>query len=112
MAFDFAQVVATLSHDKGPVKSVNFSENGFYLATAADDGVKIWDLRKLLNIKTFSPGGTTNFATFDHSGNYLAVGGSALEVYGVKQDWQIVKTFSDLPKKVRPCAVVKASHSI
>lgn len=99
--FPFCQVVATLNHDKGPVKSVNFSENGYYLATAADDGVKIWDLRKLLNIKTFSPGGTTNFATFDHSGNYLAVGGSSLEVYGVKQDWQIVKTFSGLPKKVR-----------
>lgn len=94
------QIVATLSHEKGAVKSINFSENGYYLATAADDGVKIWDLRKLLNIRTFAPEGTTNFAAFDHSGNYLAVGGSSLDVYGVKQDWQIVKTFTDLPKKV------------
>lgn len=93
------KVVATLNHAKGAAHSISFSENGFYLATTADDGVKVWDLRKLLNIKTFTPSGATNFASFDHSGNYLAVGGSALEVYGVKQDWQVVKTFSDLPKK-------------
>lgn len=34
---------------------MSFSENGYYLATGADDGeVKIWDLRKLKNLKTFS----------------------------------------------------------
>ena len=31
---------------------MSFSENGYYLATAADDGVKLWDLRKLKNFKT------------------------------------------------------------
>lgn len=80
--------------------SISFSENGYYLASTADDGVKIWDLRKLANLKTFTPSGATNFASFDHSGNYLAVGGTELEVYGVKQGWQIVKTFTDAPKKV------------
>ena len=93
------QVVATLGHSKGAVNSVDFSENGYYLATTADDAIRIWDLRKLLNIKTFTPSGTSHFARFDHSGNYLAAGGSGVEIYGVKQDWQIVKTFTDLPKK-------------
>lgn len=31
---------------------MSFSENGYYLATAADDGVKLWDLRKLKNFKS------------------------------------------------------------
>ena len=31
---------------------MSFSENGYYLATTADDGVKLWDLRKLKNFKS------------------------------------------------------------
>ena len=46
------QNVATLAGHKGAVHSLSFSENGYYLATAADDGVKLWDLRKLKNFKT------------------------------------------------------------
>jgi pre-mRNA-processing factor 19 len=33
------------------VTSLSFSENGYHLATAAADGVKLWDLRKLKNFK-------------------------------------------------------------
>lgn len=40
---------------EGAVRAMSFSDNGYYLATGADDGeVKIWDLRKLKNIKTLS----------------------------------------------------------
>lgn len=40
---------------QGAVKTLCFSENGYYLASGADDGeVKIWDLRKLENVKTFA----------------------------------------------------------
>ena len=39
----------------GPVTALSFSENGYYLATAADDAcVKLWDLRKLKNFKTLT----------------------------------------------------------
>lgn len=38
-----------------PVTSISFSENGYFLATAAGDSVKLWDLRKLKNIKTIEP---------------------------------------------------------
>lgn len=38
---------------------------------------------------------------FDYSGQYLAVGGQDARVYGVKQDWGLLATMSDLPKKVR-----------
>ncbi|KAL9663969.1 hypothetical protein QQ045_019364 [Rhodiola kirilowii] len=47
--------------------------------TAASDGVKLWDLRKLRNFRTFSPYDSdthSNSVDFDHSGNYLAFAGS------------------------------------
>lgn len=39
----------------GPVAGMSFSENGYYLATCAADGVKLWDLRKLKNFRTLAP---------------------------------------------------------
>ena len=95
------QNVAKLGHTKGPVTALSFSENGYYLATSAADGVKLWDLRKLLNFKDLTATSEPNFVTFDHSGLYLAVGGSTVHVHGVKQDWEVVKSFPDLPRKVR-----------
>lgn len=39
----------------GAVRAISFSENGYYLATGAEDGeVKLWDLRKLKSFKTLS----------------------------------------------------------
>ena len=43
------------SKANAPVTSISFSENGYFLATAAGDSVKLWDLRKLKNIKTIEP---------------------------------------------------------
>ena len=36
---------------------------------------------------------------FDYSGQYLAVGGADARVYGTKADWNVIKTFPDVPKK-------------
>lgn len=94
--------VAKFEGHKGPVSGLCFSENGYYLATAADDGVKLWDLRKLKNFRTLTPyeaGIPSQAVTFDHSGQYLAVGGGDARVYGTKQDWAALATFPDLPKK-------------
>ena len=47
--------------------ALSFSENGYYLATAADDAcVKLWDLRKLKNFKTLSleEGYEVNYTVF------------------------------------------------
>lgn len=100
--------VAAFEGHEGSINAMSFSENGYYLATAAADGVKLWDLRKLKNFKTLEPyAGAKSTAVsgvaFDHSGLFLAVAGADVKVYGVKQDWAVVKEFSDVPKKGAHC---------
>ena len=98
--------VAKFDGHLGPVSSLSFSENGYYLASAAKDGVKLWDLRKLKNFKALGGGGDggekaapATSVAFDRSGLFLGVGGADARVYGVKQDWSVVKEFSEVPKK-------------
>lgn len=52
-----AQNVAKFEGHSGAICGMSFSENGYYLATCAADGVKLWDLRKLKNFKTIIPYG-------------------------------------------------------
>lgn len=94
--------VAKFEGHVGEVTGISFSENGYFLATAAHDGVKLWDLRKLRNFRTFTPYDSntpTNSVEFDHSGNYLGIAGSDIRVYHgttVKSEWNCIKTFPDL----------------
>ncbi|KAK4732633.1 hypothetical protein R3W88_025621 [Solanum pinnatisectum] len=94
--------VAKFDGHVGSVTAISFSENGYFLATAAHDGVKLWDLRKLKNFRTFTPydeNTPTQSVEFDHSGSYLALGGSDIRVYqvaSVKAEWNSIKTFPDL----------------
>lgn len=94
---------ASFDGHSGAVASLSFSENGYYMASAADDGVRLWDLRKLKNFRSLTPyEGTSAPATsvsFDSSGLYLGVGGADARVYGVKQDWALLKELNDVPKK-------------
>lgn len=43
--------VASFAEHTKPIHALSFSENGYHLASAADDGVKLWDLRKLKVLK-------------------------------------------------------------
>ncbi|XP_004134043.1 pre-mRNA-processing factor 19 [Cucumis sativus] len=94
--------VAKFDGHVGAVTAISFSENGYFLATAAHDGVKLWDLRKLKNFRTFAPYDSdtpTNSVDFDHSGSYLAIAGSDIRVYqvaSVKSEWNCIKTLPDL----------------
>ncbi|XP_057547020.1 pre-mRNA-processing factor 19-like [Amaranthus tricolor] len=94
--------VAQFDGHTGPVTAMCFSENGYFLATAAHDGVKLWDLRKLKNFRSFpspDPDTPTNYVDFDHSGSYLAVASSDIRVYqvaSVKAEWNCLKTLPDL----------------
>uniref|UniRef100_A0A0D9Z8X9 Pre-mRNA-processing factor 19 n=1 Tax=Oryza glumipatula TaxID=40148 RepID=A0A0D9Z8X9_9ORYZ len=83
--FRTSNAVNMLGH-VGPVTAMSFSNNGYYLATAALDGVKLWDIRILRNLMTLSPYDSntpTNAVEFDFTGSYLAIGGSYIRVYHV-----------------------------
>jgi len=78
--------VASFTGHQGKITSLSFSENGYYLATSGGDKtVKIWDLRKLVDVKTIQLDGDVNAVRFDYSGQYLGVGGSDLRVFATKQ---------------------------
>lgn len=89
--------VAKVEGHAAAVSGLSFSENGYYLATCAADGVKLWDLRKLKNFKSIAPWGEGGAATaavsFDFSGRYLAVGGADARVYDVKGEWEVIKAW-------------------
>ncbi|OMJ23856.1 Pre-mRNA-processing factor 19 [Smittium culicis] len=82
----------------GNVSSLNFSENGYYLAAACNDIVQILDLRKKSAIHTIqlsipSPGSESqpwastsvvNSVQFDRSGSYLAIAGEDTRIYKSK----------------------------
>lgn len=65
--------VATFEGHTASVEDLSFSENGYHLATAGGDSVKLWDLRKLTNFHTIPLSGEVNSVAFDHSGQYLIV---------------------------------------
>lgn len=90
--------VASFKGHQGPVSSIAFSENGYYLASigSTDGLIKLWDLRRLQNFATLNlEGSQLTAVTFDHSGNYLAASGQhGVRVYKSKE-WTEIKHFRD-----------------
>jgi len=89
--------VANFPGHSGPITAISFSENGYYLATSADDSVvKLWDLRKLKNFRTIKldEADEIRALSFDKSGNYLAVAGTNIQLYVVKQ-WDLLRTMTE-----------------
>ena len=105
---------AELEGHSDAVTSLSFSENGYYVATAAADGARVWDLRKLKELRAFASADAKNpvSVAFDHSGHYLALGsGSELSVRAVKQDWEVVKQWQ-APKTVLSVAFGEDARSV
>jgi pre-mRNA-processing factor 19 len=89
---------------------LSFSENGYYLASAAKDGVKIWDLRKSKIVQEIEASGA-HAVSFDHSGSYVAVGGHNASVYRVKGKWDLLKEF-EVKKAVKAVAFGSDARSL
>ncbi|KAI7866575.1 WD40-repeat-containing domain protein [Spinellus fusiger] len=90
-------VAANFAGHTGKISALAFSGNGYILATASEDNlVKIWDLRKLANTKTFTldEGYKVHSLSFDHYGQYLAVGGSDVRILKAK-DGSPITAFTD-----------------
>lgn len=88
--------VATFPGHTGPINVLKFSENGYYLATAAEDGIRLWDLRKEKEFKTFEfdRNYKVNQVSFDYSGVYMAIAGDDIRVYETKK-WENLRVFTD-----------------
>ncbi|EWC48146.1 hypothetical protein DRE_02250 [Drechslerella stenobrocha 248] len=71
------KVLAKYESLAGPVKSLRFSENGFWLAVVCkgDETVSLWDLRKGKMIKAIEIGSVVESIAWDYSGQYLATAG-------------------------------------
>lgn len=97
------QNVVTFAGHGDAVNSINFSENGYFLATCGKDGCNVWDLRKVAKqganasaVRTFLGGASD--AVFDYSGTFLAVANDkALNVY-------VCKSWAD-------CLTMPGAHS-
>ena len=102
--------VAKVEGHTAAVNALSFSENGYYLATCAADGVKLWDLRKLKNFKSIAPWGegkgaaATRAVQFDFSGHYLAVGGGDARVYDVKVGVGWCTLATRLTRRLKGCS--------
>merc|ERR1719334_3121604 len=97
------EIAATFEGHKGGISAIEFSENGYYLATSDNNGVvKLWDLRKLKNFEELTVGSkAVKGLKFDQSGHYLAAGGGQgiVKIYETKK-WTEIKTFSNHSKNV------------
>jgi pre-mRNA-processing factor 19 len=87
----------------GAVLGLDFSENGYYMASTGTDGqVKLWDLRKLKDIKTMDlPGRAAGHCVcFDHSGTFLVAGAGSDIALSTVKDWGQVNVLKGHSKVV------------
>ncbi|CAO1615177.1 unnamed protein product [Sympodiomycopsis kandeliae] len=97
--------VETLQGHNGAVQTLDFSENGYYLAVAASSTtapaeVKIWDLRKIAVAgvialpEEYSSSGPIRAVKFDPAGTFLAVAGNDLRIYANKT-WKELRVYDE-----------------
>jgi len=94
--------VATFEGHRGGIASMDFSENGYYLATSDNNGViKLWDLRKLKNFEELTVGNKgVKGLRFDRSGHYLACGGQGVVKVFETKKFEEINSFTNHSKNV------------
>jgi len=97
-----AKLAATFGPLTGPVQSLHFSENGYWLAISVkgETTIQIWDLRKAVNSKVLDTGAQVNSIKWDYTGQFLAaVGPSGIHV---QQYSKATKSWSEVLQKGVP----------
>ena len=87
-------------HMDGPVTSLSFSENGYFLACGDQNSVKLLDLRKpeasmIAHQEKLEDGETLSQVRFDVSGTYLAVATSSGVTTRHAKSWKHLATFDN-----------------
>jgi pre-mRNA-processing factor 19 len=109
-------IVTLPAHGGAKISSLNFSENGYYLATSASDGIKVWDLRKVskqganaVAAKHYE-GASARDARFDFSGQYLVGAfGNLVRVWQAKT-WNDVAVYDSAPADTADIVSVAWGH--
>jgi pre-mRNA-processing factor 19 len=94
--------IAATFPTEASVKAINFSENGYWLASASKSStsVTVWDLRKAgdqAKAKVIEFGGQVSDLAWDYTGQFLAIVGSGSLV--VQQYVKSSKKWSEIVKK-------------
>ncbi|KAH8153507.1 uncharacterized protein LAJ45_02320 [Morchella importuna] len=102
-----ATLGATFGPLTGPVSSLHFSENGYWLALSVKDqsSVEIWDLRELTQTKAIDVGTRVDNVRWDYTGQFIATAGPS--GVSVQQYQKKGKTWSE-PLRVGVPAVATA----
>ena len=93
---------------EGPVQSLVFSENGYWLASSSQGatGASIWDLRRLNDApKVLDIGGPVEDLAWDYSAQFLAVAGASC--VAVQQWSKKSKSWSEPFRKAVPAQKVR-----
>jgi len=99
--------IHSLPEADSAITSLCFSENGYHLAVACQDGVvNVYDLRKTNLLHQFeSPGSTVHKVQYDYSGQYLACAGPDIRIYQTKsKSWNLLKALDNHTKPVMDIA--------
>lgn len=88
------QQMLKLPDQGGPVTSLNFNQNGYYLIVSVQAGeggqVKLWDLRKVSCLQTLEFEEIPTCARLDMTGKYLGVAhGNVVSVYNFQSRSQL-----------------------
>lgn len=85
-----------------PVLDIRFSENGTWFAVVNQGAtsVSIWDIRKQAVIHTLESGNSVTCCRWDHSGMYLAIGGT--DSVSVQHYTKATKSWAEVMRKAAP----------
>ncbi|POW15659.1 hypothetical protein PSTT_01947 [Puccinia striiformis] len=99
----------------GPIKSMSFSENGYSLATAAQQSaaIKLWDLRKLTNYHTITlpEGYEPAQVAWDYSAQFLGVVGTDLRIWQNKT-WDELVVYDNNAAELTGLNFVKSGSEV
>lgn len=97
-----AKLAATFGPLVGSIQSLQFSENGFWLAISVkgESTVEIWDLRKAVQTKVLDTGARVESVRWDYTGQFLAVVGPSGTL--VQQYSKATKSWSEALRRGVP----------
>ena len=87
--FKSQKLASTMGSGGAAMESIEFSPNGYHLATVGDSEVTVWDLKKQASIASLKELPSPKSCAFDAAGKYLAYGGKNGVVVTTVKEWGV-----------------------